>query len=127
MKPVEWHLYRQWFEWLIEAHDGRPDAFIYLRTDPAISFQRLRQRSRTEEAGISYEYLKVLHKRHEDWLIHKKDLSPLHEIPVLVLACDEDFEQTKSVWAAHREALVDFLSMRFHLQAPITMTTTVKE
>ena len=38
---------------------------IYLRTDPLVCLERIRQRARHEEANITLTYLKLLHKKHE--------------------------------------------------------------
>jgi deoxyadenosine/deoxycytidine kinase len=93
MSALEWQIYREWFSWLVEGHLQKPDGFIYLQASPEICKQRLEKRNRSEEIGVSIEYLQKLHNRHEDWLVHKKDLaSYLVSIPVLTLNCDLDFE-----------------------------------
>ncbi|XP_034253643.1 thymidine kinase 2, mitochondrial-like [Thrips palmi] len=38
----------------------RPIHYIYVRTPPAIAYQRLNRRGRTEEAGVTVEYLTLL-------------------------------------------------------------------
>lgn len=38
---------------------------IYLRCDPEVCAERIARRARTAEAGISAEYLRALHRRHE--------------------------------------------------------------
>ena len=63
-----------------------PAGFIYLRTSPETCYQRLKKRARSEETGISIDYLRALHQKHEDWLLHKA------QAPVLILDCDPDFE-----------------------------------
>ena len=45
-----------------------PDGFIYLRATPDICMNRLQRRQRTEEGGVTLEYLQGLHQKHEDWL-----------------------------------------------------------
>jgi deoxyadenosine/deoxycytidine kinase len=94
MSKLEWDIYQEWFSWLVGSYVTKPDGFIYLRTSPEKSYERLVKRSRTEEATIPLEYLKSLHAKHEDWLINKIEV-PAHlaEIPVLVLDCDKEFEQ----------------------------------
>lgn len=96
MTQLEWQIYKEWFSWLAESYIPRPAGFIYLKTTPQISFERSGKRSRTEEAHIPFAYFEALHKKHEDWLIHKLDIPDyLREISVLTLDCDKEFEINK--------------------------------
>lgn len=110
---MEWQLYQEWFSW-IQEHMQLPSAFIYLRTDPAVSYARLVKRSRSEEAGVSLDYITFIYQKHENWLIKKEGILPvLKQVPVLVLACDEDFEHNKDVQEAHIKSIIDFLYEHF--------------
>lgn len=118
IKPLEWQLYKEWFSWLVGQYLRLPDAFIYLRTDPKVSYERLLKRNRSGEGGISLEYIELLNQKHEDWLIEKKDILPqLRAVPVLVLACDEDFEHNKYVQEALVKRLMEFLAVHFNVSA----------
>lgn len=111
MNPLEWKIYQEWFSWLVEAYLPKPDGFIYLRTNPAICYSRLKQRNRNEEATVSLDYITKLHEKHESWLIEKKDIAPsLAQIPVLVLECDIDFEHNKEEQEKHVEYVGAFIS-----------------
>lgn len=93
MSALEWQIYKEWFSWLVEGHLQKPDGFVYLQASPNVCKQRLEKRNRSEEVGVSIEYLQKLHDRHENWLIHKKDIADyLVKVPVLALNCDLDFE-----------------------------------
>ncbi len=93
MTTLEWQIYKEWFEWLVEQYCSKPAGIIYLRTSPTICMSRLKKRSRSEEAGISLDYLESLHERHEDWIVKKKNVSDfLKNLPVLVIDSDNDFE-----------------------------------
>ena len=72
MNALEWKLYQEWFSWLVDTYTTRPSGFIYLQTDPKICYKRLLKRNRSEEAGVSLEYLELLHNKHEKWLIEKR-------------------------------------------------------
>ncbi len=111
MTPLEWSLYTQWFEWLVGNYVPRPDGFIYLQTDPNVCYKRLTKRARSEEVGVSFDYLRFLHEKHEAWLINKQDILPaLHDVPVLVLNCNEDFENNPEVMARFRTQIMDFIT-----------------
>lgn len=122
MTTLEWKLYQEWFDWLIGSYAIIPDGFIYLRTDPKVCYERLLKRNRSEEAGVSLDYLELLHTKHEDWLMHKKGVaSYLQDVPVLVLDCDEDFEQSEIVRRNHKEHITAFLTQEFNIPANVSV------
>ena len=82
----EWDLYINWFNWLVNKFNCKPKAIIYLRTDPVVSYNRIKKRSRNEETNIDLDYIKSVHNYHDNWLLNEKN------IPVLVLNVTEDFE-----------------------------------
>lgn len=82
MTKIEFDIYTRWSEWLRDKLCDNIDAIIYLRTTPDVSNDRIKKRSRDGESSIPMEYLKELHKHHDDWLLNEKN------IPVLVLDSD---------------------------------------
>jgi deoxyadenosine/deoxycytidine kinase len=126
MSPLEWKLYQEWFSWLVDGYATKPDAFIYLRTDPAVCYERLRIRNRSEEQGVALEYLELLHNRHEEWLIQKNEVAPyLKETPVLILECDKDFEHNLDEQHAHMRAIMNFLDGQFGITPQVSVQSTV--
>lgn len=122
MNKLEWELYQDWFNWLVEQYSPRPDAFIYLQADPEVCHKRLLKRSRAEETAVGLDYLQLLHKRHEDWLIHKKELSPrLREVSVLTLPCNEDFESNPKIQQEHISAIAEFLNAKFNMPENVSL------
>ncbi|CAI5457610.1 unnamed protein product [Closterium sp. Yama58-4] len=66
MSAMEVSIYDSWFDPVVAALPGLvPDGFIYLRAHPLTCHQRLKQRARGEEAGVSLDYLTDLHNKHE--------------------------------------------------------------
>lgn len=121
MSKLEWGLYREWFEWLVQNRLEQPAGFIYLRTDPEVCYKRLSKRGREEEAGVPLSYLQLLHKKHEEWLIHKKDVAAyLRDTPVLVLDCNESFENNEEIQRNHAKKIANFLEESCAL--PLTET-----
>jgi deoxyadenosine/deoxycytidine kinase len=110
MNELEWKIYREWFSWLVETYLHKPDGFIYLRTNPKVCYERLKKRSRNEEATVSLEYIAKIHEKHENWLIEKKEIAPsLAHVPVLILECDADFEHNKAEQEQHVEQVGAFI------------------
>ena len=96
MTALEWKLYQEWFSWLVTMYTQPLGGFIYLKTDPEVCYKRLQKRNRKEETNVSLEYLKMIHEKHEDWLIKRKNLDDaVSTVPVLVLECNKEFETDK--------------------------------
>jgi deoxyadenosine/deoxycytidine kinase len=69
MSEIEYKLYLKWFTWLEENVGFKyMHEFVYLRCTPELSYERMKTRSRSEEAGVSLDYLTQIHEKHEDWV-----------------------------------------------------------
>ena len=124
MTPLEWQIYTEWFAWLVEKYTPRPSGFIYLRTQPEISHQRIAKRQRSEETGIPLEYLQALHQKHDDWLINKHEIiDSIRNVPVLVLDCNNDFENTPHEFTSHVDKVQRFIDSLHETITPPPPTT----
>ncbi len=116
MNALEWKLYQEWFAWLVENYAPKPDAFIYLKTDPEVCYERLLKRNRSEESAVSLDYLKLVHDKHQEWLVYKQGVTPqISKVPVLALECNEDFESSKNVQDLHMNQILEFVTIQFSL------------
>lgn len=114
MTPMEWDIYNQWFHFLVKNTCTPPQGFIYLRTNPKISYERTRKRGRSSEQIIPLEYLEQIHVCHERFLLHKENVLPeLKNIPVLILECNEEFEIHAPTMHAHVKKIVNFLESTY--------------
>lgn len=69
MNEMEISIYDSWFDPVVSSLPGLiPDGFIYLRASPDTCHKRMMQRHRPEEGGVSLDYLRDLHEKHESWL-----------------------------------------------------------
>ncbi|XP_047321696.1 uncharacterized protein LOC124925668 [Impatiens glandulifera] len=69
MNEMEISIYDSWFDPVVSFLPGLiPDAFIYLRASPDTCHKRMSLRMRAEEGGVSLDYLRDLHEKHESWL-----------------------------------------------------------
>ncbi len=111
MSSLEWALYKEWFNWLVDQYVPRPSGFIYLKTDPEVCHKRLLKRGRHEEKVVSFDYLQSLHNRHESWLIQKNDVAHyVKNTPVLVLDCNPEFETDSVQLQKHVETIAEFIA-----------------
>ncbi|XWS24797.1 hypothetical protein CRYUN_Cryun27aG0015500 [Craigia yunnanensis] len=69
MNEMEISIYDSWFDPVVSCLPGLiPDGFIYLRATPDTCHKRMMLRKRAEEGGVSLDYLRGLHEKHESWL-----------------------------------------------------------
>ncbi len=110
MTPAEWDLHQQWFNFLVPGKCMPPIGIIYLHTNPEIAFDRMKKRNRGSEGGITFQYMKQIDERHTDYLLNKngvvEDLKP---VPVLVLDCNEEFENNPERCTALMKQVEEFM------------------
>ncbi len=83
---TEYDILDKWFTWL-KQHNPQIDEIIYLRSTPEIAFQRLLNRNRNEESGVSLSYLESIHKLYDKWLLNTS-------VPVTVIDQNQTIEET---------------------------------
>ena len=66
---IEWVDYTGWFDFVMNKLGNRPTGIIYLRGSPETCMKQIEQRGRKGEENISMDYLRLLHKKHDNWLI----------------------------------------------------------
>ncbi|KAF8719680.1 hypothetical protein HU200_024424 [Digitaria exilis] len=77
MNEMEISIYDSWFDPVVSSLPGLiPDAFIYLRASPDTCHKRMMHRRRSEEGGVTLDYLQGLHEKHESWLLPSKGSGP---------------------------------------------------
>ncbi len=109
MSALEWHMYQEWFSWLIDTYVAKPDGFIYMQTTPEVCFERMQKRNRSEEKAVPLDYLRSLHQKHEDWLCKKEGIAPyLQNTPTLVLECNSEFETDELQQRKHIQDIMTF-------------------
>lgn len=93
MNKIEYDIYCKWHEWLVDKFDVMPDAYIYLRSSPEISFERMKKRSRGSEEEVPLDYLKLLHNKHEEWM----EIERKNNVKVITIDVTDDFNNEKSM------------------------------
>jgi deoxycitidine kinase len=104
MTKLEYDIYCKWNDWLSQQFNVTPDVYIYLRCDPSINDDRIKERARSSEENIPIEYLKALHEKHDEWMGFEKD----HGVPVYVIDATQNFKDP-AVMDKIFEELFEFL------------------
>ncbi len=108
LTELEWKMYCQWFSFLI-TKCSKPKGFIYLETSPDVAFTRIRKRNRMSEKKLTLAYLRQIDQKHQAFLHERKDVcDTVKDVPVLTLACNEDFENNNVQLQQHIEQLNSF-------------------
>ena len=71
---------------LLYTKDLKPSLYIYLRGTPEKCLERIKKRNRKAEKDVSYGYLEMLHRAHDQWLLHDKTIN------VKVIDVSEDID-----------------------------------
>lgn len=93
MNKIEWESYNKWnniYNKYFNYDNHIKHFVIYLRSEPELSFSRIKIRDRIEETGknaISIDYLKELHKYHDNWLLYRED--------TIIIDANKDFLHDK--------------------------------
>ena len=74
--------------------------YIYLKTSPEKSYERIKKRDREEETDISFEYIKEIHNKHEEWL---------HKSTQNILILDGDIENSQERLKDFAEKILTFI------------------
>ena len=98
MDPLDFQTYVDLFQ-NMSNFLHRPDIIVYLDVEPEVALERIKQRARNCETGITLEYLIKLKAGYEDWLSDIQD-----RIPVLRLNWNS-YQDTNKVYEIITEAL----------------------
>lgn len=89
MSEIEYMLYTKWFKWLEANLQLKSNyEFVYLRCSPETSYQRMKNRNRSEETGVSLQYLTQIHEKHEEWL-----KTAVGDKNITTINAEEDFKK----------------------------------
>lgn len=132
MDDVEWAAYRAWWGFfmndnsplsLLEPETAlctpatdpsrtaafaslKPHAIVYLHTTPELCYRRMQKRNRSEETGVSLEYLQQIHAQHEEWFPAGASVDSHHGLPFILLDASGEFETSEYLQAAFVARLV---------------------
>jgi deoxyadenosine/deoxycytidine kinase len=100
MSERDYRTYRTIFDQVVDSLPA-PDLLIYLKAPIGVLLERIRNRGRSMEAGISHEYLQLLEEFYEIWM------GDFDYCPVLTIRTDDlDF--------VHRPQHLEVIIQRIH-------------
>jgi deoxyadenosine/deoxycytidine kinase len=109
---IEWEIYLKWVEFFVNSKCKAPMGFIYLCASPEICFERIKKRNRSSEEAITLEYVKQIHKYHENFLRHKTNIdASITKTPVLIIDCNKDFVINKNLLKEHIQKVRTFMCL----------------
>ena len=88
MTEAEHVVLSQWYEFLERNMTLDLDLIVYLRSTPAIAYDRMKKRNRSEESGAPLLYLERLHNAYEEWLV--KQRHGKIEVTSYLMSCEID-------------------------------------
>ena len=118
ISEIEWIVYNKWHNELKKIFNIKINGIIYLKTDPKVCMDRINKRSRKAENGIPLEYLELLDKKHNEWLIDRPkqrndvewfELEDNTVFPVLTLDGNIDFYYVEER-IKQKELIVKFIN-----------------
>lgn len=110
MNPLEWALYKKFWDWEEKEFKHKPSGFIYLKTPVQVCYQRIVSRGRGEEKPISLDYIEHLDRKHENWFVHGKGVSEeLLQVPVLVLDNSQNLIENVNLQQKYAEKIKTFI------------------
>jgi len=88
---IEHKMYELWCSFYKNyVRDNNKIIYIYLKSDSKVCLERIKKRNRIEESSITIDYLNKLNDYHDEWLLKDDNRNN-----VIILDCNEDFENNK--------------------------------
>ncbi len=107
---TEWEVYLRWMEFMVLDTCQPPRGFIFLQAAPELCFDRMRERGRQGEEGITLAYMQQLHDWHKKFMITREGVDHrIARIPVLVLDATIDLRNNPIVAARYVAQVKDFM------------------
>ena len=100
MEKIEYEIYNKWFNSMIDL--APLSKVIYLKTEPDVSYNRIKKRNRDGENQIHYEYIKECHEYHN----HMIDIL---NIDKKIIDCTCNMEEDNNLFKKWSMEILDFI------------------
>jgi deoxyadenosine/deoxycytidine kinase len=100
MEKIEYEIYNKWFKSMIDL--APLSKLIYLKTEPEVSFERIKKRNRDGENQIPFDYIKECNN------YHNKMVSILN-VDKKIIDCTINMEEDSDLFKKWSIEIIDFL------------------
>lgn len=106
ISEMEFNVYMKWHALARDIFNIPIAGQIYLRTSPEVCMERIRKRARQSEHLIDVEYLRQLHKKHEQWLMSTET----NTIETLVVDGNQNLLDNTEIVSKELKAIEQFIN-----------------
>jgi deoxyadenosine/deoxycytidine kinase len=103
MEKIEYSIYNNWFHSMIDL--APLNKVIYLKTEPEVSYGRIKKRNREGENSIPFEYIKDCHDYHNQMI-------DIMSIDKKIIDCTGDIEKDNNLFKSWSEDIFDFIQKK---------------
>ena len=100
MEKIEYEIYNKWFKSMIDL--APLSKLIYLKTEPEVSFERIKKRNRDGENQIPFDYIRDCNT------YHNKMVSILN-VDKKIIDCTINMEEDSDLFKKWSMEIIDFL------------------
>ncbi|EUB55297.1 Deoxynucleoside kinase [Echinococcus granulosus] len=94
----------EYYEWSCQLPIFKLDLIVYLRSTPEVCVKRIRRRQRTGEDTMSIEFLREVHRLHEEWLLGK--YSEYCPAPVVIFDTSGSLDNVTSTYFKRKDEIL---------------------
>jgi len=110
---LEMNNYRDWVILWKKVMPYEPDLFIYLKPSVEVCMQRIKERNRPGEEGVSQDYQAKLQAKHEQFFLNDYvEISPGHYVSCEKVITDENFRDNLDVQHKMVEQFCQLIDVR---------------
>ena len=100
MEKIEYEIYNKWFNSMIDL--APLSKVIYLKTEPDVSYNRIKKRNRDGENQIPFEYIKECHEYHNNMI-------DILNIDKKIIDCTRNMEEDNNLFQKWSTEILDFI------------------
>ncbi|KAL7646476.1 UNVERIFIED_CONTAM: hypothetical protein RMT77_001726 [Armadillidium vulgare] len=93
----------------INGDNLTPDMVIYVKTDPEVAFERIRNRNREEESTITLEFIQDLDIKHDEYM---KVLKETYGVPVYMIDGNKSLQEIEKELSNLKPIMEKFLKTK---------------